>query len=137
MAGDWQIAINENMGPGCLAIQKFSNPTSQVQMGIDATSDPATGYIAIYVEDADGIAAGEEVPASLELNGDTFEGTFIGQQTEGMGGAFIPVNNTTFIDDLAAADSLTVAYGEGYKVILDLTDSDSAIQALRACQDAQ
>lgn len=137
VVGDWQIAINENMGPGCLAIQKFVNPTSQVQMGIDATSDVETGYVAIYVEDADGIAAGEEVPATLDLNGEEFEGTFIGQQTEGMGGAFVPVKNATFVEDLEKAESLTVEYGEGYKVIVDLTDSDAAIEALRACQAAQ
>lgn len=135
--GDWQIAINEDMGPGCLAIQKFVNPTSQVQMGIDATSAEPTGYIAIYVEGAEGIAAGEEIPASFDVDGEIFEGTFIGQQTEGFGGAFVPVNSAQFIYDLAQKTSLTISYGEGYRVVVGLTGTEDAFAALRSCQEAQ
>ncbi|WP_424933177.1 hypothetical protein [Amaricoccus macauensis] len=136
-AGDWEIAINENMGPGCVAIEKFVNPTSQVQLGIDATNSERTGYVAIYVEDADGVEAGEEIPARLELDGETFEGTFMGQRTDGMGGAFVPVNNPDFVMDLEKADALTIEYGDGYKVVADLSDADAALATLRECQDAQ
>jgi hypothetical protein len=88
--GDWEIAINENMGPGCVAIQRFVDPTSQVQMGIDAKSAARTGYLAILVENAQGIEAGQKIPASFDVDGRVFEGTFTGQQTEGFGGATVP-----------------------------------------------
>lgn len=135
--GDWQIVVNDAMGPGCLAIRKFRNPTSQVQLGIDATRPETSGYIAIYVEDAAGIEAGEEIPASFDVDGQVFEGTFTGQQTRGFGGAFVPVNNAEFIYDLANKETLTISYGEGNRVIVGLDGTDAAFAALRSCQEAQ
>jgi hypothetical protein len=135
--GNWDIVVNEKTGPGCLAIQKFSNPTSQVQLGIDATHTPRTGYIAIYVEDAEGIEAGQKIPASFDVDGQVFKGTFTGQQTKGFGGAFVPVNNADFIYDLAKKNALTISYGEAKKVIVGLSGTDAAFATLRACQDAQ
>ncbi|MEM8572030.1 MAG: hypothetical protein AAGG56_14160 [Pseudomonadota bacterium] len=135
--GDWEIAVNSNMGPGCVAISKFRNPTSQVQMGIDATNPEHTGYLAIYVEGADGIAAGEEIPASFELGEDVFEGTFIGQQTDGFGGAFVPVNNPDFIYDLSEKEEMIINYGEGRRVIVGLDNTDAVFDVLRTCQETQ
>lgn len=137
MEGDWEIAINANMGPGCLAIRKFTDPTSQVQLGIDATNPELTGYIAIYVEGAEGIEAGEEIPASFDVDGEIFEGTFTGQQTRGFGGAFVPVNNAAFIYDMAMKETLTISYGEGRRVIVPLAGTEAAFAALRSCQEAQ
>ena len=135
--GDWEIAINANKGPGCVAIQRFVDPTSQVQLGIDATSAETIGYIAILVEGVDGIKAGEAIPASFDVDGQVFAGTFTGQQTEGFGGATAPVNNPEVIYDLGNNKTLTISYGQGKKVIVDLTDADAALAALRACQEAQ
>ena len=135
--GDWEIAINQNMGPGCVAIQRFVDPTSQVQMGIDARAAEKTGYIAILVEGAEGIEAGERIPASFDVDGQVFEGTFTGQQTAGFGGATVPVDNADFIYDLANNKTLTISYGEGRRVIVDLTGADAAFASLRACQEAQ
>ena len=135
--GDWEIAINRNMGPGCVAIQRFVDPTSQVQMGIDARGAEKAGYIAILVEGVEGIEAGEKIPASFDVDGRVFEGTFTGQQTAGFGGATVPVDNADFIYDLANNKTLTISYGEGKKVIVDLTGAGAAFTALRACQEAQ
>lgn len=135
--GEWEIAINQNMGPGCVAIQRFVDPTSQVQMGIDARQAERTGYIAILVEGAEGIAAGQKIPASFDVDGRVFEGTLTGQQTEGFGGATVPVDNPEFIYDLANNKTLTISFGEGKRLIVDLTGSDAAFAALRACQAAQ
>lgn len=137
MEGDWEIAINENKGPGCVAIQRFVDPTSQVQMGIDATSAEKVGYIAILVEGAQGIEAGQKIPATFDVDGRIFEGTFTGQQTEGFGGATVPVDDAEFVYELANSKSLTISYGEGSRVIVDLTGADAAFAALRACQEAQ
>ena len=135
--GDWEIAVNANMGPGCVAIQRFKEPTSQVQMGIDARQPEKAGYLAILVEGAEGIQAGEKIPASFDVDGQVFKGTFTGQQTEGYGGATAPVDNANFVYELANKKSLTISYGEGRKVIVDLTGAGAAFAALRACQEAQ
>jgi len=135
--GDWEIAINQNKGPGCVAIQRFVDPTSQVQMGIDATTAEKTGYLAILVEGAEGIEAGERVPASFDVDGRVFKGTFTGQQTAGFGGATVAVDNADFVYDLANNKTLAISYGEGKRVIVDLTGADAAFASLRSCQEAQ
>jgi hypothetical protein len=93
--------------------QRFVDPTSQVQMGIDARKPEKIGYIAILVENAEGIQAGESIPATFDVDGRIFEGTFTGQQTAGFGGTTVPVNNADFIYDLANKSSLAISYGEG------------------------
>ena len=135
--GDWQIAVNQGMGPGCVAIQRLVDPDLQVQIGIDARSLEKTGYIAILVDNADGIQAGQQAPASFEVDGQVFTGTFTGQQTEGYGPATVPAYNANFIYDLATKKSLTISYGEGKKVIVDLAGAGAAFAALRTCQEAQ
>ena len=135
--GDWQIAVNQGMGPGCVAIQRLVDPDLQVQIGIDARSLEKTGYIAILAGNADGIQGGQKVPASFDVDGQVFTGTFAGQQTYGYGRATVPVNKADFIYDLATKKSLTISYGGGKKVIVDLAGAGAAFAALRTCQEAQ
>ena len=134
--GNWVITKNEQAGPGCVATRSFVNPTSQVQMGINATSTPPSGYLAIYVQGYEGIDPGESIPATFTLGERVFRGTFTGQQEAGSGGAVVPVDNAEFIYSLGEYDSLTVTYGDDRRVIVPLDDVDPAIAALRACQDS-
>jgi hypothetical protein len=135
LVGNWQIEVNQDAGPGCVAVRRFVDPTSQVQMGINATSTPPSGYLSIFVQGYEGIQPGQSIPASFEVGGRVFRGTFTGQQTAGFGGATVPVDNADFIYDLANQDSLTITYGAGDRVIVPLEDVDPAIAALRACQE--
>ncbi|HRO11875.1 hypothetical protein [Amaricoccus sp.] len=133
--GEWQIAVNENAGPGCFATRHFVNPTSQVQMGINATSTPPSGFLAIYVQGAEGIQPGQSIPATFAVGDRVFRGTFTGQDEAGFGGASVPVDNAQFIYDLGDYDTLTITYGDERRVIVPLDDADEAIAALRACQE--
>jgi hypothetical protein len=135
LVGNWQIEVNQDAGPGCVAVRRFVDPTSQVQMGINATSTPPSGYLSIFVQGYEGIQPGQSIPASFEVGGREFRGTFTGQQTAGFGGATVPVDNAQFIYDLANYDSLTITYGEGDRVIVPLDDVDPALVALRTCQE--
>jgi hypothetical protein len=135
LVGNWQIEVNQDAGPGCVAVRRFVDPTSQVQMGINATSTPPSGYLSIFVQGYEGIQPGQSIPASFEVGGRVFRGTFTGQQTAGFGGATVPVDNADFIYDLANQDSLTITYGAGDRVIVPLDDVDPALAALRACQE--
>ena len=134
-AGEWQIAVNENAGPGCFATRHFVNPTSQVQMGINATSTPPSGSLSIFVQGAEVIQPGESIPASFAVGDRVFQGTFTGQDEAGFGGATVPVDNANFIYDLGKYDSLTITYGDDRRVIVPLDDVDPAIAALRSCQE--
>lgn len=133
--GEWQIAVNEKAGPACYATRHFVNPTSQVQMGINATKAPPSGYLAIYVQGYEGIHPGQSIPATFTVGDKVFKGTFKGQQTDGFGGATVPVDNVNFIYQLGNYDNLVIAYGEGRSVTVPLDDVDPAIAALKSCQE--
>jgi len=136
LVGNWRIQVNQAAGPGCVAVRNFVDPNSQVQMGINATSTPPSGYLSIFVEGYEGIASGESIPATFAVGGREFRGTFTGQDTAGWGGATVPVDSADFIYDLANQDSLTISYGDDRRVIVPLEDVDPAIAALRTCQEA-
>ena len=133
--GQWRIEVNQAAGPGCFATRHFVNPTSQVQMGINATSTPPSGSLSIFVQGAEGIEPGQSIPASFKVGDREFKGTFTGQDQAGFGGATVPVDNAQFIYDLGNYDSLTISYGEGRRVIVPLDDVDPAIAALKSCQE--
>jgi hypothetical protein len=135
VVGNWRIAVSETSGPGCVATREFVNPNSQVQMGINATTTPPTGFLAIYVQGYEGIQPGQSIPATFAVGDRVFNGTFTGQDTAGFGGASVPVDNVQFIYDLANYDTLTITYGDDRRVIVPLDDSDEAIAALRTCQE--
>ena len=131
----WDIFIKDNMGPGCLVAKKTSD-VGQVQMGIDATGEKK-GYIALYTKKDAAVAAGEKVSVIFDIDGQKFSGAAIGQQIEGMDGAFVWVNNPDFIYDLAKRNTLTITPAGRDPIVLSLKGTDSAFMALRACQDAQ
>ena len=133
--GQWRIDVNQNAGPGCFAVRNFVNPNSEVQMGINATSTPPSGYLSIFVQGYEGIEPGQSIPASFTVGDRVFRGTFTGQQTAGFGGATVPVDSANFIYSLADQDELTITYGDDRRVIVPLDDVDPAIAALRTCQE--
>lgn len=133
--GEWQIAVNDAAGPGCYATRHFVNPTSQVQMGINATKAPPSGYLSIFVQGYEGIQPGQSIPATFTVGDRVFKGTFTGQDTAGFGGATVPVDNANFIYQLGNYENLTIAYGDDRRVIVPLDDVDPAIAALKSCQD--
>lgn len=133
--GNWRIDVNQNAGPGCFAVRNFVDPNSEVQMGINATSTPPSGYLSIFVQGYEGIAPGQSIPATFTVGDRDFTGTFTGQDTAGFGGATVPVDNAEFIYDLGNYDTLTISYGDDRRVIVPLEDADPAIAALRACQE--
>ena len=100
--------MNLNDGAGCYAVRNFVNPTSEVQMGINATSTPPSGYLSIFVEGYEGIAPGQSIPATFSVGDRQFRGTFTGQQTAGYGGATVPVDSADFIYSLVDQDELTI-----------------------------
>ena len=127
--------MNQNAGPGCFAVRNFVNPTSEVQMGINATSTPPSGYLSIFVQGYEGIEPGQSIPATFTVGDREFRGTFTGQDTAGFGGATVPVDNAAFIYDLGNYDELVISYGDDRRVRVPLDDVDPAIAALRACQE--
>jgi hypothetical protein len=132
----WDIFVNDNMGPGCLAAKKLS-PEVQIEMGIDATADAAIGYMAIYTKADAAIAEGEQLSVIFDVDGQKFSGVATGQQMPGFRGGSVPVNNVDFIYDLAKKRTLTITPDGREPIVVSLAGTDAAFKALRTCQEAQ
>lgn len=132
----WDIYVKSDMGPGCFMTREMTNAT-QVQMGIEATTNPPRGYMALYTTQDAAIAAGEKVPVVFDVDGQKFSGEATGQQMGGFVGAFVWVNNPDFIYDLAKKKALTITSKDREPILLSLEGTDAAFKALRACQEAQ
>lgn len=135
-AAGWEIAVNSNMGPGCLVTKTVDH--IQVQFGIDALSAEKTGYMAVYARTDDvPVAEGEALPVRFEVAGDTYDGVAFGEQMDGFRGAWVPVNNAEFVYELAKQETLKISVADLSPIEVSLAGTDAAFRAMRECQDAQ
>jgi hypothetical protein len=140
-AAGWEIAVNEEMGPGCL-IEKRGEGW-QVQLGVDATSSEKTGYMAVFAKADMPAGAGEALPVDFEVGGETFKEDAFGEKLdmfrriEGFHGAWVPVNNPDFVYDLAKEETMKVIVEGNDPIEVSLAGTDAAFDAMRECQEAQ
>ncbi len=134
-SGEWEVAVNDAMGPGCLVMKTVDH--LQVQIGLDETSTEPTGYMAVFTRADVPVAEGEVIPLEIEVGGRTFTGEAFGEQMEGFQGAWVPMNNAAFVDELARQETMTVTIADLPPIEVSLAGTDAAFQAMRACQDAQ
>ncbi len=88
-AAGWEIAVNENMGPGCLILKKGHG--MQVELGVNALNAEKIGYMAVFTRADVGAAEGEMAPVQFEVGGKTYKGEAFGEQRDGFQGAWVPV----------------------------------------------
>lgn len=140
-AAAWEIAVNKNMGPGCL-IEKRGEGW-QVDLGIDASSAEKIGYMAVFARTDLPVKADEAIPVDFEVGGETFKGEAFGEKLsmfrrmEGYHGAWVPVNNPEFVYDLAKKETLTIMVEGLDPIEVSLSGTDDAFKAMRECQAAQ
>lgn len=140
-AAGWEIAVNEDMGPGCL-IEKQGEGW-QVQLGVDALNAEKIGYMAVFAKTKSPLGADEALPVDFEVGGKSFEGVAFGEKLdmfrrmEGYHGAWVPVNNPDFVYDLAKMETMTITVDGMDPIEVSLAGTDDAFKALRECQDAQ
>jgi hypothetical protein len=130
----WDILINENTN-GCLMAQGVGTDT-QVQMGVDMTTDQR-GYLALYTKKGANVRAGQKISVLFDIDGQKFTGDATGVQTEGFDGAFVHFGNPQFIYDLVNKKSMTITPEGRNPIVVSLTGTEAAFNALRACQDAR
>ena len=109
---------------------------TQAQIGIDATAAPR-GFLALYTKTPTKITAGEKLDVVFDVDGQKYTGVAKGQQMQGYDGAYVPFDNLDFIYDLAKKKALTITAKGRKTVVVNLTGTDDAFKALRACQAAQ
>jgi hypothetical protein len=131
----WEIFVRSDMGPGCLMTKKMADGM-EVQMGIDATA-VKRGYMALYTKADANVSAGDKIAVLFDVDGEQFSGSATGQQSQGLRGAFVPVNSPEFIYGLAEKQALTITPQGRNPIVVSLAGTHAAFRALRACQDAQ
>ncbi len=134
----WDILVNQQMGPGCF-IMHTTPEGVQIQMGINRAKDAPEGFIALYTQAPADVRAGQEIKVTFDVDGQKFTGDFKGQQyQDGWRGAYVRVNNPDFVYDLAKKYKLTITADDGRPpIVVDLTGTFAAFEALRACQKEQ
>ncbi|MRG57946.1 hypothetical protein SAMN05428967_4062 [Phyllobacterium sp. YR620] len=135
-AAGWDIYVDDTMGPGCLIMRDNPDGETQAQIGIDATAAPR-GFLALYTKTPTKITAGEKLDVVFDVDGQKYTGVAKGQQMQGYDGAYVPFDNLDFIYDLAKKKALTITAKGRKTVVVNLTGTDDAFKALRACQAAQ
>jgi hypothetical protein len=132
----WDIYVSDKMGPGCL-ITRNLNANSLVQMGVDKTTAPGRGYIAVYTKAAVDVAAGQKRSVIIDVDGERFNGEATGQKMQGLTGAYVWLNNPDLVYGLAKKHTLTIMAEGRQPVVLSLDGTYKALKALHTCQDGQ
>ncbi len=134
----WDIMVNQQMGPGCFVMHTTPEGV-QIQMGINRAKEAPEGFVALYTQAPADVKAGQTIAVTFDVDGDKFSGDFKGQQyQDGWRGAYVRVNNPDFVYDLAKRHKLTITADDGRPpIVIDLTGTFAAFEALRACQNAQ
>lgn len=134
-AAGWGIAVNPDLGPGCLITKTADH--LQVQLGVNALSPELTGYMAVFTRADVPVAEGEAVPVSFEVGGRSYDGVAFGEQDKGFRGAWVPVNNDEFVFELAKQASMTITVADLPPVEVSLAGTDAAFAAMKECQEAR
>jgi hypothetical protein len=134
-AGGWNVFVNETRGT-CFA-ERVSE-TSVLQMGI---TEPAIfAYLGVFSQAPTEAESGRVEQIELIIG----ERRFVGEVTEaagnipgGFSGGYIVSSDLGLIEALAAGTSMVATVGSRSPLEIDLTGTDAAITAVRACNAAQ
>lgn len=134
-AAGWEIAVNKNMGPGCLILKRGDG--MQVELGINALNAEKIGYMAVFTRADIGAAEGDMAPVQFEVGGKTYDGEAFGEKMNGFQGAWVPVHNPDFVYELAKMETMKITVEGIDPIDVSLAGTDDAFKALRECQEAQ
>lgn len=134
-AGGWNVFVNATRGT-CFA--ERVDEQSVLQMGI---TEPAIfAYIGVFTQAPTDVQGGEVNSIVLEIGGREF----VGEVTEaggnirgGFSGGYVVSRDAGFIEEVAAAQSMTATVLGREPLEIDLTGTADAIEAIRTCNAAQ
>lgn len=132
--GPWGIYVDPTVGNGCLINAVFEDG-SDVRIGLDM--DAGTGYMIAANSAWEGIEEGTEYEIGLDLDGEVYNGTGTGIILDDLPGVDIPFETVDFLMDVATKQTLTLSNAEGPVMVIDLTDSHTALTQALECQDNQ
>lgn len=134
-AGDWNIFVNNSRGT-CLA-ERVSEE-SVLQMGI--TNPERYGYLGVFTKAPTEARSGAVSEIVLEIDGRRFVGGVTeaaGNVSGGFSGGYVVSPEVGFVEAVSAAPSMVATVAGREPLVIDLTGTRRAIDAVRACDAAQ
>ena len=130
----WAIMVDPTVGNGCLMQSDFEDGSS-VRIGLNPTE--GNGYVAAFNAGWGDITDGTAYPVSFLLDEEKYDGDANGMHMGDMPGVVIPFGSEDFLADIIQRNTMTLMSGETEVMVIDLSGTDTAIEEVIACQDAQ
>lgn len=132
--GGWDILVDPSLGNGCLIQAEFTNGVL-VRIGFDRLE--GMGYVTAFHENWGDIVEGEMYDISFDLDGQSYDGVAKGMYLDGVPGADILFDNSDFLWDIAARQTMTLYNENGEVMAIDLTGTMVALEGAIDCQNEQ
>ncbi|WP_424972911.1 hypothetical protein [Dinoroseobacter sp. S76] len=135
MVEGWSIFVNEDRKT-CM-IERVDAAENVVQMGL--TVDRSFGYLGVFTKQETALKDGEETVAVL-IGENLYVGTgrtVTSGLPDGYEGGYIISDDPQFLADIMQQYEMIVLPTTEYAFVVDLTGTMKAIEAARACNDAQ
>jgi hypothetical protein len=130
----WAIMIDPTVGNGCLMQSDFEDGSS-VRVGLNPAE--GNGYVAAFNADWGDIADGTAYPVTFLLDEEKYDAEANGMHMGDTPGVVIPFGSEDFLADIIQRNTMTLMSGETEVMVIDLSGTDTAIEEVIACQDAQ
>lgn len=130
----WAIMIDPTVGNGCLMQSDFEDGSS-VRIGLNPAE--GNGYVAAFNAGWGDIEDGTAYPVTFLLDEEKYDGEASGMHMGDTPGVVIPFGSEEFLADIIQRNTMSLMSGETEVMVIDLSGTDTAIEEVIACQDAQ
>lgn len=130
----WAIMIDPTVGNGCLMQSDFEDGSS-VRIGLNPSD--GNGYVAAFNAAWGDIEDGTAYPVTFLLDEEEYEAEANGMHMGDTPGVVIPFGSEEFLADIIQRNTMSLMSGETEVMVIDLSGTDTAIEEVIACQDAQ
>lgn len=127
--GDWEIIRDTSDGKMCLMTSQFSDET-HIQLIADVSSDK---IIMTLLNAGWTMVVDQDYPLEVHLDGNEYEGTVTGFESEGLNGLYLDIENTEFLSDLMSAKAMTLVEDGEAIMSYDLIGTMQAVPAVFEC----
>ncbi|MBL9058684.1 MAG: hypothetical protein JNK88_01490 [Mangrovicoccus sp.] len=131
--GKWTLYFSQALGDSCMIVRTDAQGR-QLQLGVDRKKKQA--YAGLFAKSDTGMVAGKLSDVAFQLGETTFTGQATQYNKDGTQGGYVYFNNLNFAYELARQKELVITRSNGEKMVVDLTGSADAIDAMIVCQVA-
>ena len=130
----WAIMIDPTVGNGCLMQSDFEDGSS-VRIGLNPAE--GNGYVAAFNTAWGDVVDGTAYPVTFLLDEEKYEAEATGMHMGDVPGVVIPFASEDFLADIIVRNTMTLMSDETEVMVIELSGTNTAIDEVIACQDAQ